>query len=101
MALTALTISCFLFYATSKYFPLEDWSAFRKHKLWVNLAAGAISLLSLYLFTVSHDFSTALMTWMIALMTLLSSIVLSVKMNNRWIWVWCGLCVLFLIIDLA
>jgi len=100
MALTILTIACFLLYATSKYFPRQDltWLKDRRQVfVWIGSAA---SLLSLYLFTWSYDFATALMVWMITFATLLSAIVLSVKMNTRWIWVWGGFCLLFVLIDL-
>ena len=101
MALAILTISCLLFYSTSKYFPLQEikWLSINRNlSIWI---ASALSLLSLALFTISLDFTTSLIFWMIALMTVLSAIILSVKMNVKWIWVWGGLCLLFVIIDLV
>ncbi|MEM9328276.1 MAG: hypothetical protein AAGA85_21590 [Bacteroidota bacterium] len=100
MALTVLTIACFLLYATSKYFPMQGMSWIDRRKgLWVGIGS-AMVLLSLYLFTLSYDFATALMFWMIAFMTLLSAIVVSVKLNYKSIWVWGGVCLLFVLIDL-
>jgi len=100
MALALLIVSCFLIYSTSRYFPEGRFSWIKKHKITTQLTAGAICLVSLYLVSVSYDFTTALMIWMIALMTLLSSMILSVKMNQKWLWVWGGLCLLFIMIDL-
>ena len=99
MALAILTIACFLLYATSKYFPVADVPYVKEHKTKILLLASAISLLSLFVFSNSYDFETALMIWLVAFMTLLSAIVLSVKMNTKWVWVWGGLCVLFILID--
>ena len=100
MALAVLTFACFLYYLTSKYFPIQGIVLVKDHKTKIVLLASAISLCSLYLFSRSFDFATALMIWMIAFMTLLSAMILSVKMNHKWIWLWGGLCLLFILIDL-
>lgn len=99
MALAVLTLSCFLFYATSKYFPITEIPFVKDHKTTIILLASAISLLSLYLFTWSYDFATALIIWIIAFMTLLSAMILSIKMNIKWIWIWGGLSILFILTD--
>ncbi|MEM7509491.1 MAG: hypothetical protein AAF388_01080 [Bacteroidota bacterium] len=99
MALAILTIACFLLYATSKYFPVADVHYVKEHKTKIILLASAISFLSLFVFSNSYGFETALMIWLVAFMTLLSAIILSVKMNIKWVWVWGGLCVLFILID--
>lgn len=101
MALAVLTIACMLFYASSKYFPFQDIPIVTKRKIGSIGLASAISLLSLLLFTRSLGFATALMVWMTAFMALLSAIILSVKMNRKWIWVWGVLSVLFILIDLS
>jgi|GEM_PF-6004491 len=101
MALTLLTLSCFIFYATSKYFPSEGILWWKQNKMKSLILASAISLFSLYLFTYSYAFSTALILWSVAFMTLLSAIILSVKMHAKWTWAWGSLCILFLIIDLT
>lgn len=100
MALAILTISCILFYATSRYFPLEDPRILgnKRSLIWV---ASVLSLLSLFLLYEDSDLATALMVWSIALMTLLSGIILSLKINLRWIWVWTAICFLFILIDLS
>lgn len=100
MALATLTLACLLLYATSKYFPIRKIKVIDDHRTKVILLAGAISLFSLYLFSRSFDFSTALMVWTVAFMTLLSAVILSVKMNAHSIWVWGGLCFLFILIEL-
>ncbi|MEM7106752.1 MAG: hypothetical protein AAF519_00905 [Bacteroidota bacterium] len=101
MALAALTIACLLLYMTSKYFPIENIEVIVKQK-WVILGvATTIAFLSLYIFTVSYGFATAFVIWLIAFMTFLSAIVLSVKMNPKWLWIWTGLALTLLIIDLS
>ena len=101
MALASLTIACFLFYFTSKYFPARDREIVERHKGKLIALASAIMLVSLYLFSADHDLTTAIVVWWVALMTLLSSIILSVKMNRKWIWVWGAICILFIWIDLS
>ena len=99
MALTLLTISCVLFYSTSKYFPKHGVKGVEGKEKWIRIVASTFSFLSLYFFTYSYDLSTSLVFWMVAFLTLLSSIILSIKMNVRWIWVWGSLCVFFILID--
>ncbi|MEL6835579.1 MAG: hypothetical protein AAFP77_21435 [Bacteroidota bacterium] len=100
MALAAMTLACFLFYMTSRYFPEQDLPFVQEHKSKVRVLASAIAFISLYLFTRSFDTETAVMVWLMALMTLLSAIILSVKMNVKWIWTWGSLSLLFILIDL-
>ncbi|MEL6719289.1 MAG: hypothetical protein AAFP82_11280 [Bacteroidota bacterium] len=99
MALSILLLACFLFYGTSKYFPIQ-YDFVKDHKTKLLILASVVSLLSLYLFTSSFDFATALMIWILASMTLLSAVILSVKMNTKWLWLWGFVALLFIIIDL-
>lgn len=101
MALAILTLACFMFYATSKYFPKQDLPQVKAYKVQLLVLASAISILSLYLFTKSSDFSTALMIWLVAFMTILSAVIISVKINFKWIWAWGIFCILSLLIDLS
>ncbi|MEM6522755.1 MAG: hypothetical protein AAGF85_04985 [Bacteroidota bacterium] len=101
MALAALTIACLLFYMTSKYFPIENNEVITKQKWLIFSVASATAFLSLYIFTSSYGFATAFVIWLIAFMTFLSAIVLSVKMNIKWLWVWTGLALTLLVIDLS
>ncbi|MEM9834675.1 MAG: hypothetical protein AAF944_28895 [Bacteroidota bacterium] len=101
MALAVLTLACLLLYATSRYFPSDSVAWTKRHQAKVTVMASVISLVSLYLFTLSYDFSTALMFWLIAFMTLLSAIILSVKINTNWMWVWWIICLLFIIVDVS
>jgi len=101
MALTTLTLACFLLYGTSKYFPIEGIEVLKEHRGKIVLLASAISLFSLFLFNRSFDFSTSLMIWMSAFMMLLSAIILSVKMNEKSVWMWGAFCLLFILIDLS
>ena len=100
MALAVLILACFMFYGTSRYFPRQDISLLKEHKTSIMVLAGAISLLSLYLFSHRFDGATALLVWLTAFMTLLSAIILSVKMNVNWGWAWGGVCVLSILFDL-
>lgn len=100
MALAVLTLSCFLLYATSKYFPFKELAWIKKKSEMVMVIATAISFASLYLFTYTYNFETAILVWMVAFMTILSAVILSIKMNKKWIWVWSTLSVLFILIDI-
>jgi hypothetical protein len=101
MALAILTISCFMFYMVSKYFPIQGIKLVTDNKKAVLVLASTLSLFSLYLFTISYDISTSIVLWMIATMTLLSAIVLSVKLNFKTVYLWGVVCILFVILDLA
>jgi len=100
MALAILIVACLLLYATSKYFPKQGVPWVDNNKKAILWIASVLSVFSLIIFTFSNDFGTSLVFWMVAFMTLLSAIILSVKMNEKWIWVWGGLCLFFILIDL-
>ncbi|MEM9859477.1 MAG: hypothetical protein AAF843_19140 [Bacteroidota bacterium] len=101
MALATLTIACLLFYTTSEYSPIGNNTVIAKQK-WVILSvASAIAFLSFYIFIVSHGFATAIVIWTIAFMTLLSSIIVSVKMNPKWLWLWTVFCIFIMLLDLS
>ena len=101
MALTSLTIACLLFYSTSRYFPLSE--DLQKNvsvvKNWILSTAVVLLLLSLWWFTFEFDGVTAFVIWLTAVMTILSALILTVKLNIRWLYCWAVLCVLFIIID--
>ena len=100
MALATLTISCILFYMTSKYFPVSKIEVVRKNTIKTLFVASAVLILSLYLFSIEFSFITAFVVWLIAFMTLMSLIVLSIKMNDKWIWGGSLFSISSLIIDL-
>ena len=83
MALALLILFSFMVYATSRYFPRQDLPLVVEHKSKVLVLAGAISLLSLFLLNQVYDFGTALMIWLTGLMTILSAVIISVKMNVK------------------
>ncbi|MEM8967676.1 MAG: hypothetical protein AAGE93_14750 [Bacteroidota bacterium] len=101
MALAVLTFACLLLYATSRYFPSDKIEWIKLNRAKVTVMASIISLVSLYLFTLSYDFATALMFWLTAFMALLSAIILSVKLNSNWMWGWGVVSLLFIIIDVS
>ena len=61
----------------------------------------ATLLLFISLVIFQRDFSgvTAWVIWLTALMTLLSALILTVKLHINWLYGWVGLCIIFLIID--
>lgn len=63
------------------------------------MIASVLALLSLFMFTYSYDFATSLVFWIIAFMTLLSAMILSLKMTLKSVWVWGGLCLTFILVD--
>lgn len=99
MALTILIIACFLLYSTSKYFPKQGIKLIDENKKLVLGIASALAIVSLFVFNTNNDFATSLVFWMIAFMTILSSIILSIKLNFKWIWVWGSICLIFLLVD--
>jgi len=101
MALATLTLSCFMFYVTSKYFPKQGIRVIDDYKKQALLIASAFSFVSLALFTSTYDFATAFVVWLIAWITLFSAIILSIKMNFKWVWVWGSMCIIFILIDLV
>lgn len=99
MALSILTIACLLLYASSKYFPLEI-GVVQKYKVKVLFLASLLLLVSGYLFTFWYDGISSWAIWSVAVMTVLSCIVLSIRMNTKWLLVWCLAPIIFLIIEL-
>ncbi|MEL7533033.1 MAG: hypothetical protein AAFN10_17080, partial [Bacteroidota bacterium] len=100
MALAILTIACLLSYATSRYFPIESLAFVQKRqKLSLTLSV-AMALLALYIFTETYDFATALIVWLTAYMTILTSVIVSLKINAKSIWLWGGLCLVSIMLDL-
>ena len=85
---------------TSKYFPVSKIEVVRKNTIKTLFVASAVLILSLYLFSIEFSFITAFVVWLIAFMTLMSLIVLSIKMNDKWIWGWSLFSISSLIIDL-
>ncbi|MEM7575474.1 MAG: hypothetical protein AAF433_21400 [Bacteroidota bacterium] len=101
MALAILTLACGLFYASSaKYFPLREVSFLQENRRILLPLGGVVALLAFYFFYRQYDFATALMIWSVGLMALLSAIIVSVKMNQQWIWAWGALSVISLLTDL-
>ncbi|MEL7002535.1 MAG: hypothetical protein AAFN93_07345 [Bacteroidota bacterium] len=101
MALAILIISGILFYSTSKHFPLQGIAdVVNQNRNWVLIIASAFTIFSLYVFTISYDFATSFVLWVIAFITILSAVIPSVKVNTKWIWVWAGMALLLVIIDI-
>ncbi len=102
MALTLLIIACFLLYLPSRYFPVSENIHMKIGKQRIKIMSGAVMLLMLSLtaFTWTYDGLTAFTVWLIALMTTLSALILTVKLNPKWLYGWGALCVLFVITDL-
>lgn len=100
MALTILTIACFLFYASSKYFPDHGIALLQWKQKTLILIASALALLSLFIMDSTDGFATAFTVWLVAFMTLLSAVIISIKLSLKWTWVWAGVCLVFILTDL-
>ena len=100
MALAILIVSCVVLYSTSKYSPIRRVLLIEKDKKLTITVACVILLLSFFFFSTYYDFTTALVVWLISFMTILSAVVLSIKMNVKWIWIWGGFCILMILVDL-
>lgn len=101
MALAILIISSFLFYSTSKYFDAFGSKRTGKYRNWVIIIASVFSLLSIWLFASSYNLVTSIVIWSIAFMTVLSALIITVKLNKKWIYAWGSIVVLSIIIDLT
>lgn len=100
MALTILTIACFLLYASSKYFPPHGIDLLKgKQKILITIGS-ALAFLSLILISNADGFATGFTVWLIAFMTLLSAMIISMKLSFKWTWVWAGVCMIFILTDL-
>ncbi|MEM6346184.1 MAG: hypothetical protein AAF927_20005 [Bacteroidota bacterium] len=101
MALAVLTIACFLSYSTSRYFPMEAFDFGKKQPKVVLAISVAIAFVALFLFSADYDFATALIIWLAAYMAILSSIVVSLKLNVKSVWLWGAFSLLAIVIDLV
>ncbi|MEM8967048.1 MAG: hypothetical protein AAGE93_11570 [Bacteroidota bacterium] len=101
MGLTILTLACLLLYVTSKYFPVVGGiqASVIKHKSRVLLIGILLLVISLIAFSQHYDVLTTFIVWLTALMTILSALILTIKISLKWLYGWGALCVLFLIID--
>jgi hypothetical protein len=100
MAMSALIISCMLFYSVSKYFPLKIPKIFRVKKALIVAVSFAFAFLSLYVLTYEYDPVTALVIWIVAVMTLLSCIVLTLTLYKISFYAWIALCFFLFFLDL-
>jgi len=86
---------------TSKYFPLDENSrlSIKKSKTEITLVAVGLLCTSLYFFSRNYAIATALVIWIFAFVAILSTLIITMKFNVKWIYVWGILCILFLTID--
>lgn len=99
MALTILTLSCFLYYASSRYFPEHSIALLKgKQKALISIAS-VMALISLFLMSSADGFATGFTVWLIAFMTLLSAVIISIKLSFSWTWFWGGVCLVFILTD--
>ncbi|MEM1135067.1 MAG: hypothetical protein AAGI07_04460 [Bacteroidota bacterium] len=99
MSLATLIISCLLLYSTSKYFPSNSPLRFEKSRKEIIIISIFLLFISFWALTNHYDAITSVVIWLAALMTILSSVILTIKLNIKWLYVWGSLCVLSLIID--
>ncbi|MEM8901703.1 MAG: hypothetical protein AAGC85_26580, partial [Bacteroidota bacterium] len=76
------------FYASSKHFPYLKWNPLTDKRMISDLLGIVFSLISLYLFIQTYGAATGTITWIIALTTILSGIILSIKLKPNSIWLW-------------
>lgn len=94
-----LIIGCLFLYATSKYYPVQI-ELLRRWKMVVLFGSSSLILWAWYLFTKHYDTATAWMVWLIALITILACIILSIKMHPKATWFWGMISVLFILLDI-
>jgi len=102
MTLITAYIAILCFYGTSKYFP-ESFASLgnllKKSKA-LSLILGVIfSFLSLWSLSSHFNLSTAIVYWLVFLMTLLSSVIVSLKIHHYWMFFWLLLSFAVLIIE--
>lgn len=99
MALTILTLACFLYYASSRYFPEHNIALLKDKQKILILVASALALISLFIMSSTDGFATGFTVWLIASMTLLSAVIISIKLSFSWTWFWGGVCFVFILTD--
>ena len=101
MAVSILIVACLLCYLTSKHFPLsgERLMKMARQKPLLNILAIILAVTSLVLFYGHFNGVTAFVVWLTALMTILSAVILSVKLNVKWVYFWSVVVLLFMIVD--
>lgn len=95
MAILTTCLLSFLLYGTSKYFP-ESLATIqenlKKRKLLTRITALILMILAIWFFSFSFDFVTAIVVFATTFMLVLSSLIISLKLNPQsWI-AWLVIC---------
>ena len=99
MALTVLIIACFLLYSTSRYFTGPSPLRLVGARKTVTIISILLLVISFWLLALDYDTTTTIFIWIISLMTILSSIILTIKLTINWLYVWVGICGVLLMLD--
>lgn len=102
MALLLLLIASYLFYRTSKYFPVRSMKY--KIKLSKNQlkSIAALMVLAVWWFLyLEYGAFSAVIYLLFAMGTLMSALVISLKLSPKWNYVWAAIGILFLLVDLS
>jgi len=101
MALALLIMASLLFYLTSKHFPLGPAPAqlVARYKLYINGLAVVLAVAALWPLYQRYNGLTAFVMWFTALSSILSLLIVSIKINRAWYYLWPGVAAVLLIVD--
>jgi len=90
MAISLIITACFLLYLPSKYFPAlpVQYQFITLRQVPLRLAALVLWLGAYWLFTYSYDGITAGILVAVFSMLILSVMVISVRFNAKWLYLW-------------
>ncbi|MEM6264654.1 MAG: hypothetical protein AAGI38_19235 [Bacteroidota bacterium] len=103
MAVALTFLASLLLYGTSRYFPEElSWvhKPLTKYDSLAVLMGTALLFLSLWFFAQEYRMLTACVIWAVVVATVLSSLVISVKISPKSLFIWSGFAVVIAIVDI-
>jgi len=100
MVLLLLLVASYLYYMGSKYFPVSSMkSKLRLTKSQLNSVASLFVLAAWWLLYLEYEALTAFIYLLFGIGTLMSALVIMLKLSMKWNYVWAAIGLLFLIVD--
>lgn len=100
MVLLLLLVASYLYYMGSKYFPVSSVrSKIKLTKYQLISVASLLVLAAWWHLYLEYEAFTAIVYLLIAMGTLMSALMISLKLSPRWNYIWAAIGILFLIVD--
>ena len=100
MVLLILLLASYLYYMGSKYFPGSSMkSRLKLTKYQLNSVASLLVLVAWWLLYLEYEVLTAFIYLLFAIGTLLSALVITLKLSMKWNYVWAAIGLLSLLVD--